>query len=79
VVEQISTEFSEDLLLLRCAIGVTTGHLPDDFLDLVLSSSVPEHVGQAEVGYDVSSKPPAGDQSVCIVQFFSTMLGTWGR
>jgi SAM-dependent methyltransferase len=66
-------DFPEDLVLLRCAIGVTSRHLADDFFDLIFSSSVLEHVGQAEVGYDVSPVFTAAQEplrNACCAELF---------
>jgi hypothetical protein len=41
-----------DIIISRCAIGATSNALPSNFFDVIFSSSVLEHVGQAECQYD---------------------------
>ena len=47
------------VLISQCEIGITSNALPNNFFDIVFSSSVLEHVGQRECFYDCHPVNPS--------------------
>lgn len=61
-------------ILFRCAIGIDSHIIPDNFFDLTFSMSVLEHIGQKECNYDCNPViPPPEIQEKCRDAFCSEL------
>lgn len=57
-------DIPDDIQIIRCTVGRNSGIISSGYFDVVFSSSVLEHIGQAEVKFDYkpTSNPPSAQE-----------------